>query len=70
MISSILLLSQVLLLLRVKLDIVTLTHFVVDTILGILLGESYRGICAFVDLSVSVKYTNKLSSAIAREYGC
>ena len=29
-----------------------------DTILGILLGESYSGICALADLSVCVKYTN------------
>ena len=36
-----------------------------DTILGILLGESYSGIRALVDLSVCVKYTNKLSSAVA-----
>ena len=41
--------------------------FSVDTILGILLGESYSGICALVDLSVCVKYTNKLSGAVARE---
>ena len=32
--------------------------FSVDTILGILLGESYSGICALVDLSVCVKYIN------------
>ena len=38
-----------------------------DTILGILLGESYSGIRALADLSVCVKYTNKLSGAIARE---
>jgi hypothetical protein len=30
-----------------------------DTILGILLGESYSDICALVDLSVCIKYTNK-----------
>ena len=35
-----------------------------DTILQILLGESYSGICALVDLSVCVKYTNKLSAAV------
>ena len=38
-----------------------------DTILGILLGESYSGIHALADLSVCVKYANKLSSAVARE---
>ena len=38
-----------------------------DTILGILPGESYNGIRALTDLSVCVKYTNKLSGAIARE---
>ena len=38
-----------------------------DTILGILLGESYSGICELVDLSVCVKYTNKLSRAVAEE---
>ena len=38
-----------------------------DTTLGILLGESYSGIRALVDLSVCVKYTNKLSGAIAGE---
>ena len=38
-----------------------------DTILGILPGESYSGIRALVDLSVCVKYTNKLSGAVARE---
>ena len=37
-----------------------------DTILGILPGESYSGIHALVDLSVCIKYTNKLSGAIAR----
>ena len=36
-------------------------------ILGILLGESYSGIRALVDLSVWVKYTNKLSGAVAGE---
>ena len=44
-----------------------LTRFPVDTILGIPPGESYSGICALTDLSVCVKYTNKLSSAVARE---
>ena len=38
-----------------------------DMILGILLGESYSGIRALVDLSVCVKYTNKLSGAVAGE---
>ena len=38
-----------------------------DTILGILLGESYSGILALVDLSVCVKYTNKLSSTVVGE---
>ena len=38
-----------------------------DTILGILPGESYGGIRVLVDLSMCVKYTNKLSSAVAGE---
>ena len=38
-----------------------------DTILEILLGESYSGIRTLADLSVCVKYTNKLSDAIAEE---
>ena len=38
-----------------------------DMILGIRLGESYSGIRVLADLSVCVKDTNKLSSAIARE---
>ena len=38
-----------------------------DTILRILLGESYSGIHALADLFVCVKYTNKLSSAVAGE---
>ena len=38
-----------------------------DTILGILSGENYSGIHALADLSVCVKYTNKLSSVVARE---
>ena len=39
-----------------------------DTILGVLLGESYSGIRALADLLyMCVKYTNKLSSAIAGE---
>ena len=38
-----------------------------DMILGILSGESYSGIRALTDLSVCVKYTNKLSSAVAGE---
>ena len=35
-----------------------------DTILEILPGESYNGIRALVDLSMCVKYTNKLSGAV------
>ena len=38
-----------------------------DTILGIPPGESYSGIHALADLFVCVKYTNKLSGAIAEE---
>ena len=38
-----------------------------NTILGIFLGESYSGVHALVNLSVCVKYTNKLSDAIAEE---
>ena len=38
-----------------------------NTILGIPPGESYNDIHALVDLSVCVKYTNKLSSAVAGE---
>ena len=38
-----------------------------DTILGILSGESYSGIRALADLSVCIKYTNKLSGAVAGE---
>ena len=38
-----------------------------DTILGILSGESYSGICALADLSVCVKYINMLSGAVAGE---
>ena len=38
-----------------------------DTILGILSGESYSSIRALVDFSVCVKYTNKLSSAVVGE---
>ena len=38
-----------------------------DMILGILLGESYSGIRALADLSVCVKYTNKLSGVVAGE---
>ena len=38
-----------------------------DTIVGILLGESYNGIYALADLSVCVKYTNKLSGAVTGE---
>ena len=36
-----------------------------DTILRILLGESYSGILALADLFVCIKYTNKLSGAVA-----
>ena len=36
-------------------------------ILGILLGESYIGIYVLADLFVCVKYTNKLSGALAGE---
>ena len=36
-----------------------------DTILEIPPGESYNGIRALEDLSVCIKYTNKLSNAIA-----
>ena len=35
-----------------------------DTILGILSGESYSSIRALADLSMCIKYTNKLSGAI------
>ena len=38
-----------------------------DTILGIPPGESYSGIRALADLSMCIKYTNKLSSAVAGE---
>ena len=38
-----------------------------DTILVILLGESYNGIRALVDLSVYIKYTSKISDTVARE---
>ena len=36
-------------------------------ILGILSGENYNGIHALIVLSVSVKYTNKLSGTVAGE---
>ena len=36
-----------------------------DTILGILPDENYSGIQALADLSVCVKYTNKLPGAFA-----
>ena len=36
-------------------------------ILGIPLGERYSGIRALVNLSVCVKYTNKLSSTVVGE---
>jgi hypothetical protein len=51
------------LLLWVKLDVVTLTCFPMDMILGIFPGESYNDICALVDLSVCVKYTNKCADS-------
>ena len=38
-----------------------------DTIFEILLGKSYSGIRALADLSMCVKYTNKLSNAVAGE---
>ena len=38
-----------------------------DTILEILPGESYSDIYALADLSVCVKYTNKLSGIVAGE---
>ena len=38
-----------------------------DTILGIPPSESYSGIHALADLSVCVKYTNKLSGAVTGE---
>jgi hypothetical protein len=47
------------LLLWVKLDVVTLTRFPVDTILRIILCESYNGIRALADLSLCFKYTNR-----------
>ena len=37
------------------------------TILGILPGESYSDIHTLADLSVCVKYTNKLSGAVDGE---
>ena len=38
-----------------------------DTILGIPLGKSYSGIHMLTDLSMYVKYTNKLSGAVAED---
>ena len=38
-----------------------------DTILGILLGESYSSIRALANLSMCIKYNNKLSGAIVGE---
>ena len=38
-----------------------------DTILGIPPSESYSGIHALADLSMCIKFTNKLSSAVAGE---
>ena len=35
-----------------------------DTILGILPGESYSGILVHADLSVCVKYTNRVESML------
>jgi hypothetical protein len=46
----------------------SLSHtFPCGYVLAILLGESYRSIRALMDLSMCVKYTNKLSSAVAGE---
>ena len=41
-----------------------------DTILGIFLGESYRGIRALVDLSVCVKMYQQAFWRRCRENGC
>ena len=41
--------------------------FPMDTILGILPGESYSGIRALADLFVCVKYTNKFFGAVVGE---
>ena len=38
-----------------------------DTILEILPGESYSSIRVLVDLSMCIKYTNKLSGIVAGE---
>ena len=38
-----------------------------DTILGILSGESYNGIRAFADLSVCVNLYQEVFSTVARE---
>ena len=38
-----------------------------DTILGILSGESYSSIRVLADLSVCIKYINKLSDTVAGE---
>ena len=38
-----------------------------DTILEVLLGESYSGIRALADLSMCAKYTSKLFGAVAKE---
>ena len=38
-----------------------------DMILGILPGESYSSIRVLADLSMCVKYTNKLSDVVAGE---
>ena len=54
------------LLLQVKLDIVNLTRFPVDMILGILPGESYSGIRALANLFLcALINTNMLSGAVA-----
>jgi hypothetical protein len=41
-----------------------------DTILRILLGESYSSISVLADLFVCVNLYNKLSSAVAEGNGC
>ena len=38
-----------------------------DTILGIPMGESYSSIHALVDLSMCIKYMNKLLGTVAGE---
>jgi hypothetical protein len=56
------------LLLRVKLDVVTLTYFPMDMILEILPGENYSDIRALADLSVYVKYTNRVCMSVLDGY--